>query len=89
MDQIAVLHQFTAQRVDLVQAERELGLALEVATDKVVLMHAHFQSRRASIVDHCRTELLGQRKHTKDAAHPDLSLAPVDSLAEGPMFAPA
>jgi len=83
MDQIAVLHQFTDQRIDLVQAEGELRLALEIATDKVVLVHAHFQRRRASIIDHCGTELLSQRKHTQDAAYPYLSLAPVDRLAKG------
>src|SRR5260370_10828685 len=77
MDQIAVLHQFTDQRIDLVQAERELWLALEVATHKVVLVHAHFQRRRASLIDHCRTELLSQRKHTQDAPHTDLPLAPL------------
>ena len=83
MDQIAVLHEFPDQRIDLVQAEGKLGLTLEVAPHKVVLMHAHFQSCRAGIVDHCRTELLSQGKHAEDAAHPDLALAPVDSLAKG------
>lgn len=82
MDQIAVLHQFADQRIDLVQAEGKLWLALEVATHKVVLVHAHFQSRRAGLIDHCRTELLSQGKHAQDAAHPDLSLAPMDGFTE-------
>ena len=83
MDQIAVLHQFTDQRTDLVQAEGKLRLALEIATHKVVLVNSHFQRRRAGIIDHCRAELLSQRKHTQDAPHTDLSLAPVDRLAKG------
>ena len=58
-------------------------MALEVATHKVVLMHAHFQRRRAGIIDHCRTELLSQRKHTQDAPHTYLPLAPVDRLTKG------
>src|SRR5712691_1689347 len=83
MDQIAVLHQFPDQRIDLVQAEWELRLPLEVAPHKVVLVHAHFQSRRAGLISHCRTELLSQGKHAQDATHADLPLAGMDRLAEG------
>jgi len=83
MDQIAVLHQFPDQRIDLVQAEWERRLPLEVAPHKVVLVHAHFQSRRTGLIDHCRTELLSQGKHAQDAAHPDLPLTRMDRLAEG------
>ncbi len=83
MDQIAVLHQFADQWIDLVQAEWELRLSLEVATDKVVLVYAHLQRRRAGLIDYCRTELLSQGKHTQDAAHTDLPLARMERPAEG------
>jgi len=83
MDQIAVLHEFADQRIDLVQAKRELRLPLEIATDKVVLVHTHVEGCGTGIINHCRPELLSQRQHAEDAAHTDLSLAPVDGLAEG------
>ena len=77
------MHEGTDNWIDLVQAEGQLWLALEIATDKVVLVNSHFQRRRAGIIDHCCTELLSQRKHTQDAAHPDLPLALMNGFAKG------
>ena len=82
MDQIAVLHQFADEGIDLVQGEWQLRAALEVAAHKVILVDAHFQRRGTGIINHYRSELLSQRKHSQDASYTDLSLALMNGLAE-------
>ena len=57
MYEIAVVHQFANEGIDLPQSE--LGTTFEIATDKAVLVHSHFEGRRASVLDRSRTELLG------------------------------
>ena len=57
MDEIAVVHQFANEGIDLPQSE--LGTTFEIATDKAVLVHSHFEGRLASVLDRSRTELLG------------------------------
>ena len=57
VDEIAVVDQFANERIDLPQGE--LWGAFEIATNEAVLMHSHFQSSRADILDRGGTELLG------------------------------
>jgi hypothetical protein len=58
VDEIAVVHQFANEGIDLSQGE--LGTAFEIATDKAVLVHSQFEGRRASILDRSGAELLCQ-----------------------------
>ena len=57
MDEIAVVHQFANEGIDLSQGE--LGTAFEIATDKAVLVHSQFEGRCASGLDRGSAELLG------------------------------
>jgi hypothetical protein len=57
VDEIAVLHEFSNEEIDLPQGQ--LRTSFEIATNEAVLMHAHFEGRRASIFDGGGTELLG------------------------------
>src|SRR5665647_2261911 len=68
-DEVAVLGQLADQRIDLVQAQRKLRLALQVAAHEAVLMGAHFERRGAGIVDAGNAVFLGQRQHAQNAAH--------------------
>jgi hypothetical protein len=59
-----------------------LGTTFQIATNETVLMHSHFESGRASILDRGRTELLCQREHTQDAADPGFSELAINKVAE-------
>jgi hypothetical protein len=59
VDEIAVLHEFADKRIDLVQRERELRTALEIAANKAILVHSQLQGSRTGIIDHRRAEPLG------------------------------
>ena len=83
VDEIAVVHQFADEGIDLPQGQ--LGGTFEIATDKAVLVHSHFEGSRASILDRGCTELLRQREDTQDATNAGLSELAKDKVAEGPM----
>ncbi len=66
--------------IDLPQGK--LWATFEIATNEAVLMHAHFQSRRASLFDRGGAELLGQREDAEDAANPRFSELVINKVAE-------
>jgi hypothetical protein len=39
MDEVAIMHELANERIDLPQ--RELGSALEIATDKAIFVHSY------------------------------------------------
>jgi hypothetical protein len=59
VDEIAILHQFADQRIDLLQTEWGLGTAFQIATNEAVLLDSHLQGGRAGLVDGGRAVLLG------------------------------
>ena len=80
VDEIAVVDQFANKRIDLPQGE--LWGAFEIATNEAVLVHSHFQSSRAGILDRGGTELLGQREHAQDATNAGFSELAINKVAE-------
>ena len=80
VDEIAVVDQLANERIDLPQ--RELWGTFEIATNEAVLMHSHFESRRASILDRGCTELFCQREHTQDATDPGFTELAINKVAE-------
>ena len=81
-DEVAVLGQLADQRIDLVQAQRQLRVALQVAAHEAVLIGAHFERGGAGIVDAGNAVFLGQRQHAQNAAHRGLTLLAVYAAAE-------
>jgi hypothetical protein len=57
IDQIAVLNEFTDERIDL--TKRQLRLALQITADEAVFVDTEFQRGGAGILDGRDTELLG------------------------------
>jgi len=80
VDKIAVVDQLANERIDLPQGE--LRGPFEVATNEAVLMHSHFQSGRAGILQRGGTELLGPREHAEDATNADFSELAINKVAE-------
>ena len=74
IDEVAVLHQFADQGIDLVQAEWGLRTTFQIAADEAVFMHAHFERGGAGFIDCRGAVLLGQGQHAQDAAHADFAL---------------
>ena len=62
------MHQFANERVDLSQAE--LGRALEIATNELVLAYAHLQGYSAGIFRSRDAVLFGQGENSLNAAYP-------------------
>jgi hypothetical protein len=58
-----------------------LGATFEITTNEAVLIHAHFESRRASLLDGSQAELLGQREDAEDAADTRFSELAIDKVA--------
>ena len=52
------MDQFANERIDLPQGE--LWGTFEIATNEAVLMHTHFEGRRASLLNGGQAELFGQ-----------------------------
>src|SRR6266567_9395734 len=82
LDQVAILDQFTDERIDLAQGKRDLWAALQKTAHEAVLGHTQFQRLRAGLVHGCATILLGQREDTHDAAQSGLALAMMDGIAQ-------
>ena len=56
VDEIAVLVQFTDERIDL--SERQLWPALQITANEAVFVNAKFERSGASILDGVESELL-------------------------------
>src|ERR1039457_626752 len=59
LDEIAVQRELADQRIDLAQAQRQLGAPLQVAAHKAVIADAHLQGSGASFLDAGGAVLLG------------------------------
>jgi hypothetical protein len=59
-----------------------LGTAFEIATNEAVLIHAHFEGRRACLLDCSQAELLGQREDAQDAADTRFSELVINKVAK-------
>src|SRR5271165_1403540 len=82
INQVAVLHQLADQRIHLLQTEWGLGVALQIAADKAVLLHSHLQRSGAGFIDRRCSVLLGQRENAQDAAHAYFAFLAMDGIAE-------
>src|ERR1041385_1136557 len=80
VDEIAVLGQFTDQRIDLTQAQ--LRSAFQKTTDETVLINAQFQGRSASILDSSDAKPFGQGENTQDAANAEFSVMAMERFTE-------
>src|SRR5438445_3153170 len=66
----------------LLQTERGLRAALQIAADKAVFLHSHVECGGAGFIDRRGAVFLGQGENAEDAAHSDLALLAVDGIAE-------
>ena len=66
----------------MLQTQRRLRAALQIAADEAVFLNSHVQRGGAGFIDRCGAVLLGQRENAEDAAHSDLALLAVDGVAE-------
>jgi len=82
LDEIAVVHQFANQGIDLAQTEGCLWTTLEVATHETIFVHAHFEGCSASLIDGSGAVLFGERENAQDAAHAHFALLAIDKVAE-------
>ena len=82
LDQVAILHQFADERIDLAQTQRSLRAALQAASHEAVLGHAQLQGQGAGLVGGRAAILLDQREHALNAARSKLGLSLVDGIAE-------
>src|SRR2546426_2135553 len=83
IDPIAVMGELADQRVDLLERERQLRLALEVALDEAVVREMEGERRRTRVVDAGDPVALAQREQAEDATHADLTVLAMDRLAHG------
>src|ERR1700723_1425083 len=80
VDEIAVVNQFTNERVDLPQGK--LWGTFEIATNEAEFIHTHFESNGARIFDRGSAELLGQGEDAEDAANSRFSELVINKVAE-------
>src|SRR2546422_2230131 len=80
VDEVAVLRQFTDQRIDL--TERQLRPALEITADEAVFVDAEFQCGGTGILNGSDAELLCKRQHAENATNASFSLMTMDRVAE-------
>ncbi len=76
IDEVAILGEFTDQRIDL--PESQLWAALEITTHEAILRHTDLDSRGTSIFKGRRAVFLGQREDPQDAANARLTLSLID-----------
>jgi hypothetical protein len=81
VDEIAIVHEFANEGIDLPQAE--LGRALEITTHELILAYSHFQGYRAGIFGSRSAVLFGQREHSLNAPYTELPLLVINMVAEG------
>ena len=63
-------------------AQRELGVALQIAAHKAVGLHPEVESRGAGIVNGGHAVFLGQRDNSQNAADAELGFIAIDRLAK-------
>src|ERR1700686_1752781 len=80
VDEIAVVNQFTDERVDLPQGK--LRGTFEIAANKAEFMHSHLQSNRARIFNCGGAELLGQGEDAGGAANSRFCELVINKVAE-------
>src|SRR5437870_4359814 len=80
VDEIAVLDQFTDQRIDLTQAQ--LWATFKKAADESVFINPEIECCGTSILDRSDTILSCQREHAKNAANADIGLMPINGFTE-------
>ncbi|HET7207770.1 MAG TPA: hypothetical protein VFI95_14430 [Terriglobales bacterium] len=59
VDEIAVLHEFADQGIDLLQTERGLRTAFQIPADETVFLNSHLQRGGAGLVGGGSTVFLG------------------------------
>src|SRR5206468_2436596 len=82
IDEIAVVGELANQRVDLLERERQLWLALEVAFDEAVVREIEGERRRTRVLDARDPVALAQREHAEEA--PSTSIAPSRCTVRSP-----
>lgn len=85
LNEIAVFGEFTDERIDLAQAQRQLRTPFQIAADKtVVVRRTALQGHIASLIHHRWAMLLGQRQYALNAAHRLLPLLFIHPAAHHP-----
>src|ERR1039457_7163182 len=82
INKVAVLHQLTDQGIHLLQTERGLRVALQIAPDEAVFLHSHLQRSGAGFIDRRGTVFLGQGENPQNAEHAYFALLAMDGIAE-------
>ena len=80
VDEIAVLRQFTDERIHL--SERQLWPALQIPTDETVFIDMEFERSCTRVLDCIRAEPLRSGEHAENTADAGLSFMVVNLLAE-------
>ena len=83
LDQVAILAQFADEWIDLLQAQRSLRAALQIAAHEAILGNAQLHRRRAGIVASRAAISLDQLENALDATHSEFALASMDGIAYG------
>src|ERR1019366_5392417 len=82
LDQVAILHQFADERIDLAQTQGSLRAALQDASHEAVLGHAQLQGHGTGLVGGRAAVLLDQREHAQNATHSEFGLSLMDDIAD-------
>ena len=82
LDQVAILHQFADERIDLAQTQGRLRAALQDTSHEAVLGHAQLQGHGAGLIGGRAAVFLDQREHAQNAPHSEFGLALVDDIAD-------
>src|SRR5262249_41689833 len=80
VDQVAVLGQFTYQRIDLTKRQRQQKH--KITADEAVFVDKEFEGGRAGILDRSDAKLLCQGEHSENAPNAGLTLMLMESFAE-------
>ena len=80
VDKSAIFSKFTDQRIDM--AQRELGVALQIAAHEAVVLDPEVEGRSAGIVNGGHAVFFGQRHDTENAADAELGFVAKNRLAE-------
>ena len=82
LDHVAILAQFADEGIDLLQAQRGLLAALQIAANELVIAHAQLQRRSAGLIASSIAVLFGKREHALDAADSEFALASMDGIGD-------
>src|SRR5262249_423400 len=80
VDEVAVLGQFTDQRIHLTQCQ--LWPAFQKTTNETVLINAQFERGGTGILGSSDTELFCERKNAKDAANAGFSVMTMECFTK-------